>query len=102
MLMFQEFLEHFRVLLPRNAASQEDIAALMQKMGLDNTTYQIGKTKVIQMTIYEFKSAYIISKFPTLQSLWLFLYTYNIYASKQFESKNVKRKCELLSFLRSI
>lgn len=48
MLMFQEFLEHFRVLLPRNAACQEDISALMQKMGLDNTTYQIGKTKVIE------------------------------------------------------
>ncbi|KAL2089837.1 hypothetical protein ACEWY4_014525 [Coilia grayii] len=44
---FQEFLEHFRVLLPRNAtACQEDISALLQKMGLDNTTYQIGKTKV--------------------------------------------------------
>ncbi|XP_063057168.1 si:zfos-588f8.1 isoform X3 [Engraulis encrasicolus] len=44
---FQEFLEHFRVLLPRTAtACQEDIAALLQKMGLDNTTYQIGKTKV--------------------------------------------------------
>lgn len=47
----QEFLEHFRVLLPRTAtACQEDIAALLQKMGLDNTTYQIGKTKVTEPT----------------------------------------------------
>uniref|UniRef100_G3P8I5 Myosin IXB n=1 Tax=Gasterosteus aculeatus aculeatus TaxID=481459 RepID=G3P8I5_GASAC len=45
---FQEFIEHFRVLLPMNAdASKEDIAALLEKkMGLDPTTYQIGKTKV--------------------------------------------------------
>ncbi|XP_076134845.1 unconventional myosin-IXb isoform X3 [Alosa pseudoharengus] len=44
---FQEFLEQFRVLLPRNAtACQDDISALLRKMGLDNTTYQIGKTKV--------------------------------------------------------
>uniref|UniRef100_A0AAQ5ZNB5 Myosin IXB n=1 Tax=Amphiprion ocellaris TaxID=80972 RepID=A0AAQ5ZNB5_AMPOC len=45
---FQEFIEQFRVLLPKNAtASKEDISALLdQKMGLDPTTYQIGKTKV--------------------------------------------------------
>ncbi|KAG7487958.1 hypothetical protein MATL_G00029080 [Megalops atlanticus] len=44
---FQEFVEQFRVLLPKNAApSQENISALLQKMGLDSTTYQIGKTKV--------------------------------------------------------
>ncbi|XP_074523656.1 unconventional myosin-IXb isoform X3 [Halichoeres trimaculatus] len=45
---FQEFIEHFRVLLPKNAAaSKEDISALLKnKMGLDPTTYQIGKTKV--------------------------------------------------------
>ncbi|XP_067453032.1 si:zfos-588f8.1 isoform X2 [Thunnus thynnus] len=45
---FQEFLEHFRVLLPKNSsASREDISALLEKkMGLDPTTYQIGKTKV--------------------------------------------------------
>ncbi|KAM8875702.1 unconventional myosin-IXb isoform 2-T2 [Spinachia spinachia] len=45
---FQEFIEQFRVLLPMNADStKEDIAALLEKkMGLDPTTYQIGKTKV--------------------------------------------------------
>ncbi|XP_008289116.1 unconventional myosin-IXb isoform X2 [Stegastes partitus] len=45
---FQEFIEQFRVLLPKNAsASKEDISALLdRKMGLDPTTYQIGKTKV--------------------------------------------------------
>ncbi|KAM4739642.1 unconventional myosin-IXb isoform 2-T2 [Anableps anableps] len=45
---FQEFLEQFRVLLPKNSsASKEDIAELLEKkMGLDPTTYQIGKTKV--------------------------------------------------------
>ncbi|KAJ4943826.1 hypothetical protein JOQ06_006320, partial [Pogonophryne albipinna] len=45
---FQEFIEQFRVLLPKNtAASKEHISALLgEKMGLDHTTYQIGKTKV--------------------------------------------------------
>uniref|UniRef100_UPI0037E7631F unconventional myosin-IXb isoform X3 n=1 Tax=Semicossyphus pulcher TaxID=241346 RepID=UPI0037E7631F len=45
---FQEFIEQFRVLLPKNAAaSKDDISALLdKKMGLDPTTYQIGKTKV--------------------------------------------------------
>ncbi|KAM3876092.1 unconventional myosin-IXb [Diretmus argenteus] len=44
---FQEFIEQFRVLLPKNStASKEDISVLFEKMGLDPTTYQIGKTKV--------------------------------------------------------
>ncbi|XP_078141604.1 unconventional myosin-IXb isoform X7 [Centroberyx gerrardi] len=44
---FQEFIEQFRVLLPKNAAAcKEDISVLFEKMGLDPTTYQIGKTKV--------------------------------------------------------
>ncbi|XP_076008922.1 unconventional myosin-IXb isoform X3 [Genypterus blacodes] len=44
---FQEFIEQFRVLLPKNAvASKKDISPLLEKMGLDPTTYQIGKTKV--------------------------------------------------------
>uniref|UniRef100_A0A672HL31 Myosin IXB n=1 Tax=Salarias fasciatus TaxID=181472 RepID=A0A672HL31_SALFA len=45
---FQEFVEQFRVLLPKNSsASKEEISALLdKKLGLDPTTYQIGKTKV--------------------------------------------------------
>ncbi|XP_056304020.1 unconventional myosin-IXb isoform X3 [Danio aesculapii] len=43
---FQEFTEQFRVLLPKNAASLEDISSLLLRLGFDHTTYQIGKTKV--------------------------------------------------------
>ncbi|XP_036409648.1 unconventional myosin-IXb-like isoform X2 [Megalops cyprinoides] len=44
---FQEFTEQFRALLPKDATEpQKDISALLQKMGLDSATYQIGKTKV--------------------------------------------------------
>ncbi|XP_051978155.1 unconventional myosin-IXb isoform X3 [Xyrauchen texanus] len=43
---FQEFIEQFRVLLPKNATSLEDISSLLHKLDFDNTTYQIGKTKV--------------------------------------------------------
>uniref|UniRef100_A0A673YN19 Myosin IXB n=1 Tax=Salmo trutta TaxID=8032 RepID=A0A673YN19_SALTR len=45
---FQEFIEQFRVLLPKNTtpSKPEDISALFQRMNLDHTTYQIGKTKV--------------------------------------------------------
>ncbi|XP_050950190.1 unconventional myosin-IXb isoform X4 [Labeo rohita] len=43
---FQEFTEQFRVLLPKNATSLQDISSLLHKLGFDHTTYQIGKTKV--------------------------------------------------------
>lgn len=44
---FTEFLEQFKVLLPKEATTApEDIANLLQKMGLGRSTYQIGKTKV--------------------------------------------------------
>uniref|UniRef100_A0A8K9UUH4 Myosin IXb n=1 Tax=Oncorhynchus mykiss TaxID=8022 RepID=A0A8K9UUH4_ONCMY len=44
---FKEFLEKFKVLLPKEATSApKDIANLLQKMGLGQSTYQIGKTKV--------------------------------------------------------
>ncbi|XP_039538277.1 unconventional myosin-IXb isoform X3 [Pimephales promelas] len=43
---FQEFTEQFRVLLPKNATSLEEISSLLHKLGFDHTTYQIGRTKV--------------------------------------------------------
>ncbi|KAL7867047.1 hypothetical protein AOLI_G00148610 [Acnodon oligacanthus] len=43
---FQEFIEQFRVLLPKKASSKEDISTLLQNLCLDTKTYQIGKTKV--------------------------------------------------------
>ncbi|XP_046882731.1 unconventional myosin-IXb isoform X4 [Hypomesus transpacificus] len=44
---FKEFLEKFIVLLPKKAtATPEDISSFLQKMGLEQTTYKIGKTKV--------------------------------------------------------
>ncbi|XP_078802561.1 unconventional myosin-IXb isoform X8 [Oryzias latipes] len=45
---FQEFIQQFRVLLPKNLSdSKEDISLLLEKkVGLDPTMYQIGKTKV--------------------------------------------------------
>ncbi|NWI98553.1 MYO9B protein, partial [Crypturellus undulatus] len=44
---FQEFIDQFQVLLPKNAkASREDIFAYLSKLKLDKNYYQIGKTKV--------------------------------------------------------
>ncbi|XP_017333341.1 unconventional myosin-IXb isoform X5 [Ictalurus punctatus] len=43
---FQEFLEQFRVLLPKDASSPEEISTLLKNLDLDPKTYQIGKTKV--------------------------------------------------------
>ncbi|XP_072450556.1 unconventional myosin-IXb isoform X3 [Chiloscyllium punctatum] len=44
---FQEFLDHFRVLLPKNVEPvQEVIDALFNKLELDRNNCQIGKTKV--------------------------------------------------------
>uniref|UniRef100_A0A663N0P2 Myosin IXB n=1 Tax=Athene cunicularia TaxID=194338 RepID=A0A663N0P2_ATHCN len=44
---FQEFIDQFQVLLPKNAkASKEDICVYLNKLKLDENYYQIGKTKV--------------------------------------------------------
>ncbi|NWV01396.1 MYO9B protein, partial [Upupa epops] len=44
---FQEFIDQFQVLLPKNAkASKEDICIYLNKLKLDENYYQIGKTKV--------------------------------------------------------
>uniref|UniRef100_A0A8C3AGE6 Unconventional myosin-IXb-like n=1 Tax=Cyclopterus lumpus TaxID=8103 RepID=A0A8C3AGE6_CYCLU len=44
---FKEFVEKFRMLLPKGAAlTPEHITELFEKMALDKTNYQIGKTKV--------------------------------------------------------
>lgn len=51
-LYLQEFIEHFRVLLPKNATDSRDVSVLFEKMGLDPMTYQIGKTKVNIAVVY--------------------------------------------------
>uniref|UniRef100_A0A8B9Z4A3 Myosin IXB n=1 Tax=Buteo japonicus TaxID=224669 RepID=A0A8B9Z4A3_9AVES len=44
---FEEFIDQFQVLLPKNAkASKEDICIYLNKLKLDENYYQIGKTKV--------------------------------------------------------
>ncbi|NWS61978.1 MYO9B protein, partial [Chunga burmeisteri] len=44
---FQEFIDQFQVLLPKNAkASKEDIRVYLKKLKLNENYYQIGKTKV--------------------------------------------------------
>ncbi|NXK09086.1 MYO9B protein, partial [Herpetotheres cachinnans] len=44
---FQEFIDQFQVLLPKNAkASKEDICVYLNKLKLDENYYQIGRTKV--------------------------------------------------------
>ncbi|KAG7229082.1 hypothetical protein INR49_013201, partial [Caranx melampygus] len=44
---FREFVDKFRVLLPKGAtATPEHITQLFERMKLDKSGYQIGKTKV--------------------------------------------------------
>uniref|UniRef100_A0A096MDT4 Uncharacterized protein n=1 Tax=Poecilia formosa TaxID=48698 RepID=A0A096MDT4_POEFO len=44
---FKEFVEKFRILLPKGTTgSPQEITELFEKMGLEKSTYQIGKTKV--------------------------------------------------------
>lgn len=47
----QEFIEQFRVLLPKDASSPEEISTLLQNLDLDPKTYQIGKTKVSFLSV---------------------------------------------------
>ncbi|KAM6948221.1 LOW QUALITY PROTEIN: unconventional myosin-IXb [Aplochiton taeniatus] len=45
--IFKDFVERFRVLLPKEAtATPEVISKLLQKIGLEKSTYQIGNTMV--------------------------------------------------------
>uniref|UniRef100_A0AAR2IWK0 Myosin IXB n=1 Tax=Pygocentrus nattereri TaxID=42514 RepID=A0AAR2IWK0_PYGNA len=44
---FKEFTDEFRVLLPKNPSTpQKDITNLLRRTGLDDSSFQIGKTKV--------------------------------------------------------
>lgn len=49
--LLQEFIEQFRVLLPKDASSPEEILTLLQNLDLDPKTYQIGKTKVSFLSV---------------------------------------------------
>ncbi|XP_032094447.1 unconventional myosin-IXb isoform X7 [Thamnophis elegans] len=73
---FQDFIDQFQVLLPKNAqASKEEINALLNKLNLDTNSYQIGKTKVFmkeatRQVIQDTLHKEVIRKIIVLQS-WL-------------------------------
>ncbi|NXI62701.1 MYO9B protein, partial [Anseranas semipalmata] len=73
---FQEFIDQFQVLLPKNArASKEDIFAYLNKLKLDEKYCQIGKTKVFmkeaeRQILQETLHKEVIRKIILLQS-WL-------------------------------
>ncbi|KYO41882.1 hypothetical protein Y1Q_0013874 [Alligator mississippiensis] len=73
---FQEFIDQFQVLLPKNAkALKEDICAYLNKLKLDKNNYQIGKTKVFmkepeRQVLQEALHKEVIRKIIRLQS-WL-------------------------------
>uniref|UniRef100_A0A8D2IRN4 Myosin IXB n=1 Tax=Varanus komodoensis TaxID=61221 RepID=A0A8D2IRN4_VARKO len=73
---FQDFVDQFQVLLPRNAkASQEEISALLARLRLDTSSFQIGKTKVfmkeeVRQVLQDTLHREVIQKIITLQS-WL-------------------------------
>ncbi|NXL93278.1 MYO9B protein, partial [Alectura lathami] len=73
---FQEFIDQFQVLLPKNAkASKEDIFAYLNKLKLDKNNCQIGKNKVFmkeaeRQILQETLHKEVIRKIILLQS-WL-------------------------------
>ncbi|XP_064325930.1 unconventional myosin-IXb isoform X6 [Phalacrocorax carbo] len=73
---FQEFIDQFQVLLPKNAkASKEDICVHLKKLKLDENYYQIGMTKVFmkevgQQILKDTLHKEVIRKIILLQS-WL-------------------------------
>ncbi|KAM9112046.1 unconventional myosin-IXb isoform 3-T3 [Pangshura tecta] len=73
---FQDFIDQFQVLLPQNAkASREEISAHLNKLKLDKTNYQIGKTKVFmkeaeRQMLQDTLHKEVIRKIVLLQS-WL-------------------------------
>ncbi|KAF1653822.1 Unconventional myosin-IXb, partial [Eudyptes chrysocome] len=73
---FQEFIDQFQVLLPKNAkASKEDICVYLNKLKLDENYYQIGMTKVFmkeaeRQILQDTLHKEVIRKIVLLQS-WL-------------------------------
>ncbi|KAM4807924.1 unconventional myosin-IXb [Rhinophrynus dorsalis] len=73
---YQEFTDQFQVLLPKlSSAPKDDIAALLERIGMDPHNYQLGKTKVFmkeperQMLQDKLHQA-VIKKIILLQSLF--------------------------------
>ncbi|XP_053147682.1 unconventional myosin-IXb isoform X2 [Hemicordylus capensis] len=73
---FQDFVDQFQVLLPKNAqACPEEISALLTRLQLDPNSYQIGKTKVFmkeaaRQVLQDTLHQEVIRKIIVLQS-WL-------------------------------
>ncbi|KAL8177927.1 UNVERIFIED_CONTAM: hypothetical protein K2H54_023642, partial [Gekko kuhli] len=73
---FQDFVDQFQVLLPKNTkACKEEISALLTKLELDTSSYQIGKTKVfmkeaMRQALQDTLHREVIRKIVLLQS-WL-------------------------------
>ncbi|KFQ17700.1 Unconventional myosin-IXb, partial [Merops nubicus] len=73
---FQEFIDQFQVLLPKDAkASKEDICVYLKKLKLNENYYQIGKTKVFmkeaeRQVLQDTLHKEVIRKIILLQS-WL-------------------------------
>ncbi|XP_042297849.1 unconventional myosin-IXb-like [Sceloporus undulatus] len=73
---FKDFIDQFQVILPKNAeASKEEICALLTKLQLDTSSYQIGKTKVFmkevaRQVLQDTLHKEVIRKIIVLQS-WL-------------------------------
>ncbi|XP_054835743.1 unconventional myosin-IXb isoform X3 [Eublepharis macularius] len=73
---FQDFVDQFQVLLPKNTkASKEEIFVLLTKLELDTSSYQIGKTKVfmkeaVRQVLQDTLHKEVIRKIILLQS-WL-------------------------------
>lgn len=46
-LTFEEFIQHYRILLPKGLlSSRNDIKEFLERMNLNQDNYQMGKTKV--------------------------------------------------------
>ena len=46
-LTFEEFIQHYRILLPKGLlSSRNDIKEFLERMHLNQANYQMGKTKV--------------------------------------------------------
>ncbi|KAM8765396.1 unconventional myosin-IXb isoform 18-T18 [Rhynchonycteris naso] len=71
---FQDFIEQFQVLLPKNTQPcKEVISTLLEKMNIDKGSYQIGKTKVFlketeRQTLQETLHQEVVRKIMLLQS----------------------------------
>lgn len=75
-LTFEEFIQHYRILLPKGLlSSRNDIKEFLERMNLNQDNYQMGKTKVfMRESKFDLFISFFISFFLNIFFFFFFNY----------------------------